>query len=65
MGDPVFPAEPKHVLISASKTMHQKREELKFAVRGAVAKFGVDFYKEVCSEWVERHMQCAAYGGSY
>ena len=54
-----------HVLISASKTMLQKREELEFAVRSAVAKFGVDFYKDVCSEWVERHMQCGAYGGSY
>ena len=56
---------PKHILISASKTMLQKREELEFAVRRAVAKFGVDFYKDVCNEWVERHMQCAAYGGSY
>ena len=25
-----------------------------------MAKFGVDFYKDVCSERVERHMQCAA-----
>ena len=36
-----------------------------FAVRSAVAKFGVDFYKNVYSDWVERHMQCAACGGSY
>ena len=55
----------KHVLISASKTRLQKREELEFAVCNALAKFGVDFYKDVCSEWVERDMQCAAYGGSY
>ena len=27
--------------------MLQKREELEFAVRSAVAKFGVDFYKDV------------------
>ena len=46
-------------------TRLQKREELEFAVRSAVAKFGVDLYKDVCSEWVERHMQCAACGGSY
>ena len=45
--------------------MLQKREELEFAVRSAVAKFGEDFYEDVCSEWVERDMQCAAYGGSY
>ena len=43
----------------------QKRKELELAVRSAVAKFGVDFYKDVCSEWVERHMQCAAVGGFY
>ena len=46
-------------------TRLQKREELVFAVRRAVAKFGMDFYKDVCSEWVERHMQCAVCGGSY
>ena len=33
-------------------TRLQKREELEFAGRSAVAKFGVDFYKDVCSEWV-------------
>ena len=46
-------------------TVPEKREELKFAVRSAVAKFGVDFYKYVYSDWVKRHMQCAACGGSY
>ena len=46
-------------------TKLQKREELVFAVRRAVAKFGMDFYKDVCSEWVERHMQYAVCGGSY
>ena len=46
-------------------TRLHKREDLEFAVRGAVAKFGEDFYKDVCSEWVERYMQCAACGGSY
>ena len=56
---------PTHVLISASKTRLQKREELEFAVRSAVAKFGVDFYEDVCCEWVDRYMQCTAYGGSY
>ena len=54
----------KHVLISASKTRLEKREELEFAVRSAVEKFGVDFYKDVCSEWFEKYMQCAAYVGS-
>ena len=40
-------------------------EELKFAVCSAMARFGVDFYKDISTEWVERHMKCAAYGGSY
>ena len=46
-------------------TSLQKREELNFAVRSTVAKFGVDFYKDVCCEWVERHMLCALCGGSF
>ena len=45
--------------------MLEKREELEFAVRSAVAKFGVDFDKDVSSELAERHMQCVACGGSY
>ena len=46
-------------------TRLQKREKLKFAGCSAVAKFDVDFYKDVCSERVERHMHCAAGGCSY
>ena len=37
-------------------TCLQKREELNFAVRSTVAKFRIDFYKDVSCEWVERHM---------
>ena len=66
MGDPVIPAADLSTLKSQLRgTRLQKREELEFAVRSAVAKFGVDFYKDVCSKWVERHVQCAACGGSY
>ena len=63
MGDPVIPAADLSTFKSQLRgTRLQKREELEFAVRSAVAKFGVDFYKDVCSEWAERHMQCAACG---
>ena len=56
----------KHVQISALGSRLQKREELKFAVRSVVAKFGEDFYyKDVYSELVARQMQCTACGGSY
>ena len=66
MGDPVIPAADLSTFKSQLRGIRlQKREELEFAVSSAVAKFGVDFYKDVCSEWVERHMQCTAYGGSY
>ena len=66
MGDPVIPAADLSTFKSQLQgTSLQRREELEFAVCSAVAKFGVDFYKDVCSEWVERHMQCAACGGSY
>ena len=64
--DPVNPAADLSTFKSQPRgTRLQKREELDFAVRSEVAKFGVDFYKDVCSEWVERHMQCAACGRSY
>ena len=46
-------------------TRFQTREALKFAVRSAVARFGSDFYRDVYSEWVERHGKCIACGGSY
>ena len=66
VGDPVIPAADLSKFKSQLRgTRLQKREELEFAVRSAVAKFGIDLYKDVCSEWVERHMQCAACGGSY
>ena len=51
---------PKH-----RGTWFRSREELEFAVSSAAARFGVDFYKDISSEWVEKHMKCAAYGGSY
>ena len=66
MGDPVIPAADLSTLKSQLRgTRLQKREELEFAVRSAVAKFGIDFYKDVCCQWVERHMQWAVCGGSY
>ena len=66
VGDPVIPATDLSTFKSHLRGIRlQKREELEFANRSAVAKFGIDFYKDVCSEWVERHMQCAACGGSY
>ena len=66
VGDPVIPAADLSMFKSQLRDKRlQKREELEFAVRSAVAKLGADFYKDVCSEWVERHMQCAACGGSY
>ena len=65
VGDPVIPATDLSTFKSKLRgTRLQQREELEFAVRSANAKFGVDFYKDVCSEWVERHMQCAACRGS-
>ena len=66
VGDPVIPAADLSLLKSQLRdTRPQKREKLEFAVRSAVAKFSRDFYKDVYSEWVERHMQCPACGGSY
>ena len=66
VGDPVLSAADLSTFKAQLRgTRLRKREELEFAVRSAVAKFGVDFYKDVCSEWVERHVQCAACGGSY
>ena len=66
VGDSIIPAADLSTFKSQLRgTRLQKREELEFAVRSAVAKFGVYLYKDVCSEWVERHIQCAACGGSY
>ena len=66
VGDPVIPAADLSTFKSQLPgTRLQKREEFKFAVSSAVAKFGIDFYKDVYGEWVERHMQCAACEGSY
>ena len=42
-----------------------KREEFNFAVRSAVAKFGLGFHTNAYSVLVERHMRCAACGCSY
>ena len=59
--DSVIPAtELSHSNLSFVYTVPETRR-----VRSAVAKFGVDFYKDAYSEWVEEHMQCAACGGSY
>ena len=50
VGDPVNPAADLSTFKSQLRgTRLQKREELEFAVRSAVAKFGMDFYKDVCS----------------
>ena len=66
VGDPVISTADLSTFKSQLRsTRLQKREELEFAVRSEVAKFGIDFYKDVCSKWVERHMQCAVCGGSY
>ena len=66
VGDPVIPATEISTLKPQLRgTRFQKREECRFTVRSAVAKFGIDFYKDVNSEWVERLMQCAACGSSY
>ena len=46
-------------------TWFQSREEFEFAVCRAVARFGFDFYKDISSGWIERHMKCSAYQGSY
>ena len=45
--------------------MFQKREELKYTNRSALANFGVDFNKDVYSKLVKKHMKCTACGGSY
>ena len=64
VGDPVFQTVLRMFKSQLRGSRFQDREELKFAVRSAVAKFGVDFYKDVYSEFVERHMKCAGCGGS-
>ena len=52
VGDPVIPAaDPSTFKSQLRGTRSQKREELEFSVRSAVEKFGVDFYKGVCSDW--------------
>ena len=46
VGDPVIPVTELSTFKSQLRgTRFQKREKLKFAVRSAVAKFGVDFLK--------------------
>ena len=54
----------RNVQISALRNRVQKREELKYTVRSALAKFGVDFNKDVYSKWVKRHRKCTACRGS-
>ena len=65
VGDSVFQTVLRTFISQLRGTRFQNREELKFAVRSAVAKFSVDFYKDVYSELVERHMKCAGCGGFY
>ena len=55
VGDPVFPAVLRTFKSQLRGTQFQNREVLKFAVGSAVAKFDVDFYKDVYSKLVERH----------
>ena len=51
VGDSVIPPDDLRTFKSQLRcTRLQKREELEFAVRSAVAKFGVDFSKDECSE---------------
>ena len=51
VGDPVIPVADLSTFKSQLRCAWlQKREELEFAVRSALAKFGKDFYKAVCSE---------------
>ena len=57
VGDPVIPAADLTTFKSQLRgTRLQKTEEFEFAVRCALVKFGIEFYKDLCSEWVERHM---------
>ena len=53
--DPVFPTALGTFKSQLSGTRFQKREELKYTVRSALAKFGVDFNKDVYSKWMKRH----------
>ena len=51
LGDPVIPTADLSTFKSQLRgTRLQEREELEFAVPSAVAKFRIDFYKDVCSE---------------
>ena len=61
--DPVFSTVLRTFKL-LSFGIHGSGVELEFAVCSAVARFG-DFYKDISSEWMERHLNCAAYGGSY
>ena len=45
--------------------MVPEKKRVKICSRSEVVKFGVAFYKDVYSDWVERHMHCAVCGGSY
>ena len=67
VGDPVFIYNSaKNIKTSKLRgTWFRSREELEFAVCRAVAGFGFDFYKVIPSGWIERHMKCSAYQGSY
>ena len=66
-GYPVIPAADLSMFKSQLRgTRLQKREELAFAVCSAVAKFDVDFYKDICVGKGWRDI-CSALrcGGSY
>ena len=43
----------------------RSREEFEFEVCSAVTRFGEYVYKDITNKWMERHMKCGAYGGSY
>ena len=57
VGDPLFPTVLRLFKSQLRVTRFQNREELKFAVRSAVAKLGVGFYKDVYRELVERQYE--------
>ena len=51
---PVFPTALGTFKPQLSGARFQKREELKYTVRSALAKFGVYFNKDVYSKWMKK-----------
>ena len=64
VGDPVFTTALRTFKL-LSFGVHGSGVELEFSVCRAVARFVFDFYKDISSGWIERHMKCSAYQGSY